>query len=107
MPEYEALLPRFEGYNAQVLGISTDQRYSNRAWAESMGGITYPFLSDFYPPGRVAKTYGVYRTDQKHGGQCERALFIIDTAGIIRYIDVHNIGEQPDPEDLFEVLRKL
>lgn len=68
-----------------------------------MGGITYPLLSDFYPHGQVARSYGVLRSE----GYSERALFIIDKQGIIRYIDVHDINQQPDNEVLFDVLEKL
>ena len=57
-------------------------------------------LSDFYPHGRVAELYGVLRED----GRSERAIFIIDRQGIIRYVDVHDIDEQPDNEVLFKQL---
>ena len=74
-----------------------------RAWAESLGGITYPLLSDFYPHGAVAQVYGVLRSE----GYSERALFIIDKQGIIRYIDIHDIGTQPDNEELFRALAQI
>jgi glutaredoxin len=60
-------------------------------------------LSDFYPHGAVAEEYGVLR----HEGYSERAIFVIDTEGIIRYVDVHDIDEQPDNDVLLEVLDKL
>jgi len=103
MPSYEDDLPRFEEYDTQVLGISVDSIPSHEAWQKSLGGITYPLLSDFYPHGAVAEKYGVLRDE----GMSERALFIIDKEGIIRFIDVHPINQQPDNEELFEVLRKL
>jgi glutaredoxin len=74
-----------------------------KAWAESLGGITYPLLSDFYPHGQVAQIYGVLRSD----GRSERAIFVIDKKGIIRYVDVHDIDQQPDNEVLFHVLSEL
>jgi glutaredoxin len=74
-----------------------------KAWAESLGGINYPLLSDFWPHGVVAEKYGVLRSD----GKSERALFIIDKEGIIRYIDIHNIDTQPDNEELRRALRKI
>lgn len=103
MPSYEDDLSRFEGYNTQVLGISVDSTDCNRAWAESLGGISYPLLSDFWPHGAVAEQYGVLRSE----GFSERALFIIDADGTVRWIDVHPLERQPDNEELFEVLRKL
>ena len=104
MPALEKSLARFEGNNAQVLGISVDHRFANKAWADSIGGISYPLLSDFWPHGGVSKKYGVFKDDK---GMCERAIFIVDKEGIIRYIDVHDIGEQPDEEQIFEELQKL
>ncbi len=85
------------------MGISIDSRYANAAWAKSLGGVTFPLLSDFYPHGAVAERYGVLRKE----GMAERAIFIIDKAGIVRYIDVHVIGEQPDESQIFEELAKL
>lgn len=103
MPSYEDDLSRFEEYNTQVLGISVDSIPSHEAWQKSVGGITYPLLSDFYPHGAVAEKYGVLREQ----GMSERALFIIDKAGVVRFIDVHPIGEQPENEELFQVLKTL
>ena len=97
-------MDRFDGLKAQVLGLSVDSIDSLKAWAESLGGITYPLLSDFYPHGEVAQKFGVLRED----GRTERAIFIIDKQGIIRYVEVcEDIDEQPDNEDLFDVLEQL
>jgi peroxiredoxin len=85
------------------LGISIDSTHANKAWAESLGGIRYSLLSDFWPHGDVAAQFGVLR----EGGFSERAVFIIDKAGIVRYIDVHDIGEEPDVEQILEELEKL
>lgn len=104
MPAYEADKDRFAGYDAQVLGISVDSIPSHVAWAKSLGGITYDLLSDFHPKGEVAKSYGAWREGD---GITERALFIVDKEGKIAYIDIHDIGDQPDNEDLFDVLKKL
>jgi peroxiredoxin len=104
MPAYEADLERFKGYDAQVLGISVDSVPSNAAWAKSLGGLTYDLLSDFEPKGEVARAFGAYRDAD---GISERAIFVVDKEGRIAYKDIHDIGDQPDNEDLFEVLRKL
>lgn len=89
--------------NVQVLGISVDHIPCLRAWAESLGGINYPLISDFWPHGRVANEYGVLRPE----GHSERAIFIIDKEGIIRYIDIHDIDEQPDNDVLLAELKKI
>jgi glutaredoxin len=60
-------------------------------------------LSDFYPHGKIAQLYGVLRSD----GRSERAIFVIDKQGVIRYVDVHDIDLQPDNEELFRVLAEI
>ncbi len=104
MPEYEALKSRFKGADAQVLGVSVDNLPSELAWANSLGGITYPLASDFWPHGEMAQRYGVLMEDR---GITQRALVVVDKQGKVAYVDVHKLDEQPDPEVLFDVLRKL
>jgi glutaredoxin len=89
--------------NAQVLGISVDHIPCLQAWADSLGGLSFPLLSDFWPHGRLASQFGVLRED----GKSERAIFIVDPDGIICYVDVHNIDDQPDNEILFAELERL
>ncbi len=103
LPAYQAGMDRFKDYDAELVSISMDSIHAMKAWAKSMQ-TEFPLLSDFYPQGKVVDTYGV-----RHGaGMAERALFVIDKEGIIRYIEiVHVPGEMPDNEDLFEALRKL
>lgn len=96
-------MARFAGLNAQVLGVSVDHVPCLTAWAESLGGIDYPLLSDFWPHGVVSEEYGVLRFD----GYSERALFIIDKEGIIQYIDIHDINDQPDNDALLAELRRI
>lgn len=102
-PGYNIAQPLFEEYNAVMLGISVDNIPSQYAWSKAMNTITFPILSDFWPHGKVADTYGVLRSD----GTSERALFIIDTKGVIRYIDVHDINKRPDLGVLMQELEKL
>ncbi len=104
MPAYEADLERFKGYDAQVLGISVDSVPCNTAWAKTLGGLSYDLLSDFEPKGEVARKFSAYR---EKDGISERALFIVDKEGKIAFKDIHDISDQPDNEELFEILRKL
>jgi glutaredoxin len=90
--------------DAQVLGVSIDHVPCLVAWAESLGGITYPLLSDFWPHGAVCEQYGVFREAE---GRSERAIFVIDKRGIIRYIDIHDIDHQPDNDVVLDVLRRI
>ena len=85
------------------MGVSVDSVPSHDAWQKSLGGISFPLCSDFYPHGETADKYGVLREE----GISERALFVIDKEGVIRFIDVHPIDKQPDNEEIFEVLAKL
>jgi glutaredoxin len=87
----------------QVLGLSVDSNPCLIAWAESLDGISYPLLSDFYPHGKIAEMYGVLREE----GKSERAIFVIDKEGIIRYVDVHDIDLQPDNDVLIKVLEAV
>jgi glutaredoxin len=103
MPSYEAQWSEFEGLDALVLGVSIDHVPCLKAWAESLGGINYPLLSDFWPHGAVAEKYGVFRDD----GRSERAIFIIDKQGTVRYIDIHDIDDQPDNDVALAELRRI
>jgi len=96
-------MAKFAGLNAQVLGISVDHVPCLVAWAASLG-VSYPLLSDFWPHGAVARKYGVFRDAEGHS---ERALFIVDKAGVIRFIDIHDIDDQPSNEVLFAELSRI
>lgn len=74
-----------------------------KAWAESLGGINYPLLSDFWPHGRVAHRYGVLRTE----GFSERAIFVIDRRSTICFAKIYDLDEQPENAEVLEVLRDI
>ena len=86
-----------------MIGITVDNIATLYAWTQQMGGVWFSVLSDFWPHGAVAARYGVLRS----GGTSERALFVIDKKGIVRYMDVHDINERPRLEDLAEALQQL
>jgi len=90
--------------NVQVLGISVDHIPCLKSWAKSLGEISYPLLSDFWPHGVVAKKYSAFISQ---AGKSERAIFIIDKEGIIQYIDIHDIDDQPDNDVLFTELDRI
>ena len=68
-----------------------------------MGGVNIPVLSDFYPHGEVSRKYGVLREE----GFPERALFLIDKQGAIRFSTVNELRQQPDNEIILEALKKM
>ena len=102
-PGYNLVQDLFEHHNAVLLGITVDNLPTLFAWTNQMGRLWFPVLSDFWPHGAVADRYGVLRKD----GTAERALLVIDTKGIIRYIDVHDINQRPLLEVLIAELEKL
>ena len=102
-PGYNIIKDVFDQNDATLLGITVDNIPTLFAWTNQMGKLWFPVLSDFWPHGAVAKKYGVLRSD----GVSERALFVIDKKGIIRYIDVHDINKRPPLEDLVGALEKL
>jgi len=102
-PGYNLLRDMFEAKNAVMIGITVDNIPTLFAWTTEMGKVWFPVLSDFWPHGEVARKYGVLRSN----GVSERALFVIDREGIIRYIDVHDINERPNMETLMGELQKL
>lgn len=102
-PGYNLARELFEKRGAVVLGISTDNTPSQYAWTREMGGLWFPVLSDFWPHGAVASAYGVLRST----GVTERAIVIVDKAGIIRFLDVHDINTRPDLGAIVNALDKL
>ena len=102
MQTYERERPRLDALNAHVLAISVDAGPSKKAWAESLGGISYDLLSDFHPHGKVATDYGVMRAD----GISERAIFVVGKDGKITWAKQYQIPEQPNLEELFKALEQ-
>ena len=106
-PGYNIVKDIFDAHDAVLLGITVDNIPTLFAWTNQMvtgdSKLWFPVLSDFWPHGAVADRYGVLRSD----GASERALFVIDKGGIIRYIDVHNINERPRLEVLAREIEKL
>lgn len=102
-PGYNIVQQLFEENDAVLLGISEDNIPSLYAWTNQMGDLWFPVLSDFWPHGEVAGTYGILRSD----GTAERAIIIIDKEGVIRYIDVHDVNERPPLESIIGALEKL
>lgn len=97
------LYSEFKRYDAQLLGISVDGVWSHQAFADSRN-LQYPLLSDFHPKGAVASAYGVYRPAV---GSSERALFVIDGDGVVRWSYVSPVGVNPGADGILEALEDL
>jgi len=102
-PGYNIVRSLFEENDAILLGITVDNIPTLYAWTQEMGDLWFPVLSDFWPHGAVADRFGVLRSD----GMSERALFVIDKAGILRAIHVSDINVRPDLEWCALELEKL
>ena len=102
-PGYNISKSIFDTANAVLLGITVDNVPSLHAWVQQMGSLWFDVLSDFWPHGQVADTYGLLRSD----GVTERALVFIDTAGIIRGVEVGDINVRPPLEVVVKALEKM
>ena len=102
MKNYQNDLAKFEAAGAQVLGVSTDTTFTQKAWADSMGGLSFPLLSDYHPQGAVAGLYGVYQGD----GLNSRTIFVIGKDGRISYIQEQERSVVPDNVLTLEALKK-
>ncbi|MEW6050008.1 MAG: peroxiredoxin [Candidatus Zixiibacteriota bacterium] len=103
IPGYQHVLDEFEKYNCQLLAISVDSVPSHVAWAKSLGGLSFPLMSDYHPHGRVARLYGVL----SERGYAERAVFLVDKSGVVRYAEKVPPTELPDNTELFRRLARL
>lgn len=108
MPALQADLAKFASFDTEVVGISMDSVYSHIAWQEKgIGWLDYPLASDFFPHGEVARKYDIFREKPPIIGINERAIFVIDKQGIIRFAQVYDLGQQPDTTEVFAVLEQL
>ena len=102
-PGYSVVRKVFSETEAVLLGITVDNIPTLYAWTNQMGKVWFHVLSDFWPHGAVAKKYGVLRSD----GVAERALFVVDKEGVIRFIQVSDINRKPDVSVCATELQKL
>jgi peroxiredoxin len=100
---YNEVLPLFEEHNAQLLGISVDNHWSHQAYAKDRN-LSFPLLADFEPKGEIARKYGVY---DPQAGLCQRALFVIDSQGIIRWSYVSPSSVNPGANGILSALESL
>ena len=103
MALYQELLPEFRKFNAELMGISVDGVWSHLAFAKNRN-LHFPLLADFEPKGDVARAYRVYRAND---GTSERALFVIDADGIVRWSYVSPVGVNPGADGILRALENL
>ena len=100
---YNELLEEFESLKAQVLGISVDSLWCHAAFAQERK-YRFPLLADFEPKGEVARTYGAY---ELHEGCAERALFVVDAGGVIRWSYLSPAEVNPGADGILRALESL
>jgi peroxiredoxin len=101
---FNEVLPEIERHNnAQLLGISVDGAWCHVAYAKDRK-LHFPLLADFEPKGDVAREYGVYRQGD---GVAERALFVIDEDGVIRWSYVSPLGVNPGADGALRALEEI
>jgi peroxiredoxin len=100
---YNELLPEFQRHHATVAAVSVDGVWCHIAYSQHRK-LRFPLLSDFEPKGEVARAYGAYR---KQDGFAERALFVIDAEGIIRWSYLSPIGVNPGADGILSALEAM
>jgi len=100
---YNELLPEFQRFNAALLGVSVDGFWWRLAFAKDRK-LRFPLLSDFEPKGAVASSYGAYR---RQDGISERALFVIDSEGTIRWSYLSPLDVNPGADGVLDLLESL
>lgn len=103
MADVQQTWPSFVRSDTHALGISVDSSASKAAWAQSLGGLPFDILADFHPHGAVAADYGVLRAE----GFAERATFLVDKDGIIRWMQLYNIPAAPDLQGALAAIAEL
>lgn len=100
---YNEILPEFRRHGAELLGISVDGVWCHAAFAGERK-LHFPLLADFEPKGAVSRAYGAYRDGDGHS---ERALFVIDGEGIIRWSYCSPVGINPGADGILDALDAL
>jgi peroxiredoxin len=103
MALYNEILPEFHKHHATLLGISVDSAWCHGAFAQTRK-LHFPLLADFEPKGAVSRLYNAYRA---HEGTSERALYVIDGDGIIRWSYVSPVGVNPGADGILDALEAL
>jgi peroxiredoxin len=100
---YNQILPEFEQRGASLIGISVDSVWCHKAFAKARN-FHFPLLADFEPKGAVSREFGAYRDED---GTSERALFLLDGDGVVRWSYLSPINVNPGADGILEALDRL
>ena len=103
MALYQEILPEFRRYGATLVGISVDGVWCHLAFARDRK-LQFPLLADFEPKGAVSRRYGAF---QPGPGESARALFVIDSGGVIRWSYLSPVGVNPGADGILTALDAL
>jgi alkyl hydroperoxide reductase subunit AhpC len=108
VPILNSLRERFAALDAELIDISVDSLESHVAWQEhEIGKMSFPLCSDFYPHGDVTEKFGILREGPPVPGISERAAFIVDKNGLVRFAKVYPLDQLPDLHALLAELEKI
>lgn len=96
-------LPEFDALDVTVLGVSTDTSAVHRTYVDREY-LGFQLLSDFWPHGAAASAYGVFDDTT---GLAERATFLVDKAGVIRWVVDTEMSTARSTEDYLEAIAAL
>jgi peroxiredoxin len=103
MALYNEILPEFQRFGAVLVGVSVDGVWCHEAFVKDRH-LRFPLAADFEPKGEVAKAFGAYRSQD---GVCERALFVIDSKGIVAWSYISPVGLNPGADGILDALENL
>ncbi len=108
LPILDSMHAKFAEAGGKLLDISVDSIESHVAWQrKEIGMMRFPLCSDFYPHGEVTRKFDILREEPPVAGISERAAFIVDKEGVIRFARVYPIDQLPDLEGLLAELKKI
>jgi peroxiredoxin len=100
---FNEITPMLKEYHAQILGLSVDSAWCHQAFKQARN-IKFPLLADFEPKGEVARSYGAYRQGE---GTSERALYVIDGEGKVRWSYLSPLGVNPGADGVLDALESM
>jgi peroxiredoxin len=107
MVTYQVEREKFLARQAEVLGINVDSIMNTTSWEREIGPFDFLLGSDFWPHGEISRSYGVLREVDPFKGASERAVFVVDKAGKIRFSRIYPVDRLPDLEETLAALREL
>ena len=102
--QYQAEAARLATAESMVVTISVDSIMNTTAWERDIGPFDFILCSDFWPHGEVSRAYGVFRAEGPQAGTTERALFLVDRAGVIQFRRIYEDEEIPTLEEALGAL---